>query len=50
MPFVPLSRKQKRNAVITIKGPRTEEQQKRLKKALLALLRKHGVRLKPREP
>jgi hypothetical protein len=50
MPFVPLSKNQKRNAVIQIKGPRTREEQQRLKKALRALLKKHGAKLKPREP
>ena len=51
MPFVPLSKKQTRNAVIHIKGPRTKEEQKRLKKALKALLKKHhGAELKKREP
>ena len=51
MPFVSLSKNQKRNAVIQIKGPRTKDEQKRLKKELRALLKKHhGANLKKREP
>ena len=51
MPFVPLSKNQKRNAVITIKGPRNKDEQRRLKKQLKALLKKHhGAKLKEREP
>jgi hypothetical protein len=51
MPFIPLSSNQRRNAVIQIKGPRTKEEQKRLKKDLKALLKKHhGTKLKKREP
>jgi hypothetical protein len=50
MPFVELSRRQKRLAVIEIKGPRTKEEQQRLKKQLNAVLRKHrGAKLKKRE-
>ena len=50
MPFVALSSKQKRKAVIQIKGPRSRDEQRRLKKQLVALLKKHhGAKLKPRE-
>jgi hypothetical protein len=51
MPFIPLSKKQKRHAIIVIKGPRTREEQRRLKKQLIAVLKKHhGAKLKKREP
>ena len=51
MPFVELSNKQTRIAIIKIKGPRTGPEQKRLKKQLTDLLKKHhGVKLKKREP
>jgi hypothetical protein len=51
MPFVELSRNQKRNAIINIRGPRTKKEQQRLKKDLKALLKKHrGAKLKEREP
>jgi len=51
MPFVELSKKQKRNAIIEIKGPRSKEEQRRLKKQLAAVLKKHhGTKFKKREP
>jgi hypothetical protein len=50
MPFVPLSKNQTRNAVIQIRGPRSKKEQRRLKKELTAVLKKHhGAKFKKRE-
>ena len=50
MPFrPPIPPGVKRNVVIQIKGPRTEQQVKRLNNELKKLAKKHGARFKKRK-